>query len=497
MIAIVGEHGRVELVNRTWERSLGWTLHELEEQHLDIYALAYPDPQYCQQVLDFVAAATGEWTDLKVRVRDGRVIDITVAIVHLSNGMSLVIAQDITERKQAEAAIRSLLQISEKLHATLDIDALLAALVIEAMELIDAEIGWSGLRSSEGMVCHTHITRDLQVVPFEYFLPPSVGLPGWVLVHKVPYVMNDAQADKLIIPEIRERFGVKALIDTPILDAQGEVIGFFEVGNKKNGAGFSESDVEKLVAVSRIASIALQNAMSYRNLERAEKALRESQLHLQLLSRQLLQAQEAERRSIARELHDEIGQQLTALSLILTSEHPSPDQLSDAHAVVRGLIDRLRNLSLDLRPTILDDLGLIPALVWLFERYTSQTTVSVRFEHSGLEEQRFDPEVETTAYRIVQEALTNVARHAGVREVTVRLWIDDDTLSVMIVDGGRGFDPQRINTRASSGLAGMQERAALLGGEMTIESAVGEGTRLTVTLPLQGGTGLGEQEQGP
>src|SRR5205085_778480 len=116
--------------------------------------------------------------------------------------------------------------------------------------------------------------------------------------------MNDAQSDTMIIPEIRERFGVNNAIDTPILDAQGEVIGFFEVNNKKNGAaGFSESDLEKLVAVSRIASFALQNAISYGNLERAEKALRESQQHLQRLSRQLLQAQEAERRSIARELH--------------------------------------------------------------------------------------------------------------------------------------------------------------------------------------------------
>jgi len=104
--------------------------------------------------------------------------------------------------------------------------------------------------------------------------------------------MNDAQSDTMIIPDIRERFGVNAAIDTPILDAQGEVIGFFEVNNKKNGAEFSESDVEKLVAVSRIVSIALQNAMSYGNLERAEKALRESQLHLQALSRRLLEVQE-------------------------------------------------------------------------------------------------------------------------------------------------------------------------------------------------------------
>src|SRR2546423_9572784 len=100
--------------------------------------------------------------------------------------------------------------------------------------------------------------------------------------------MHDAQSDNVIIPEIRERFGVTSAIDTPILDAQGEVIGFFEVNNKKNGGKFSETDVKKLVAVSRIASVALQNAMSYGNLERTEKLLREIQLGLQALTRRLL-----------------------------------------------------------------------------------------------------------------------------------------------------------------------------------------------------------------
>jgi len=221
------------------------------------------------------------WPDGSVHVIFGR-----ATVVYDASGQAIRVYGtnvDITERKQAEAAIGSLLQISEKLHATLDIDALLDSLVIEAMKLIDAEIGWSGLRTEEGMVCHTHIGRDLQVIPFKYTWPPGIGLPGWVLVHKVPYVMNDAQSDKFLIPEIREQFGVKGAIDTPILDAQGEVIGFFEVNNKKNGAGFSESDVEKLVAVSRIAAIALQNAMSYRNLQQAEDALRRSEDHLRLV----------------------------------------------------------------------------------------------------------------------------------------------------------------------------------------------------------------------
>jgi len=162
---------------------------------------------------------------------------------------------------------------------------------------------------------------------------------------------------------------------------------------------------------------------------------------------------------------------------------------------VRDLIAQVRSLALDLRPAMLDDLGLVPALVWLFERYTAQTHVAVRFEHAGLEEQRFAPEVETTAYRIIQEALTNVARHAGVSEVTVRLWTDDDTLSVIIVDRGRGFDLQTVRTTLSSGLAGMAERAALLGGSLTIESAPATGTRVTASLPLHSDGEPRRQEQ--
>jgi PAS domain S-box-containing protein len=396
-------------------------------------------------------------------------------------------AQDITERKQAEAAIRSLLQISEKLHATLDIDALLGSLVIEAMKLIDAEIGWSGLRTEQGMVCHTHITRGLQVVPFKYLWPPGVGLPGWVLVHKVPYMMNDAQSDKLIIPEIRERFGVNAAIDTPILDSQGEVIGFFEINNKKNGAKFSESDVEMLVAVSRIASIALQNAMSYGNLERAEKALRESQLQLQALSRRLLEVQEAERRKIARELHDEIGQALTGIKLILEKTIREPNvapALELALGVSNELIGRVRDLSLELRPAMLDDLGLLPALKWHVERYTNQVDIKVDFKHAALEGRRFPPEIETAAYRIVQEALTNIARHAMVKRVEVNIRADDNMLRIEVRDAGIGFHSGSVTASNTGGLSGMRERATMLGGQVKVDSAPGAGTLLTAELPL-------------
>jgi signal transduction histidine kinase len=193
--------------------------------------------------------------------------------------------------------------------------------------------------------------------------------------------------------------------------------------------------------------------------------------------------EEAERRHLAKELHDEIGQSLTALKLRLQVAEPT-EQVTQARGLVDELLTRVSNLSLDLRPAMLDDLGLLPALVWLFERYTAQTRVLVQFAHSGLEG-RLSSVVETAAFRIVQEALTNVARHAGVPSVNVRVWRDGDTLAVQIADDGRGFDADAaLAAGRSSGLSGMRERASALGGSLTIEARVGGGARLTAELPL-------------
>ncbi len=126
-------------------------------------------------------------------------------------------------------------------------------------------------------------------------------------------------------------------------------------------------------------------------------------------------------------------------------------------------------------------------LLWHFEQYTAQTNVKVGFEHSGLEGQRFQLDVETAAYRIVQESLTNIARHAKVRRATVRVWADQSRLNLQIEDRGSGFDPQAAQAGGrASGLTGMRERAISLGGQLTIESAPGarSGTKLTADLPL-------------
>ncbi len=207
------------------------------------------------------------------------------------------------------------------------------------------------------------------------------------------------------------------------------------------------------------------------------------------LSIRLMDVQENERAHLARELHDEIGQLLTGLRLLLGRNGDSRGDARDlrteqARTIVDDLLARVQGLSFDLRPAALDQLGLVPALLGLFERYTAQTGLLVQFKHQGAGT-RFPSRVETGAYRIVQEALTNTARYAGVSHVTVRLWTKANNLNLQIEDRGCGFDPEVVlKAPRSSGLIGMQERITRIGGRVTIESSPGNGTAIVAELPL-------------
>jgi len=233
--------------------------------------------------------------------------------------------------------------------------------------------------------------------------------------------------------------------------------------------------------------------------ERLFDELRKSHQRLQVMSQRLVEVQENERRYIARELHDEIGQSLTGLKIslemglrTLTGEHGP--YLKEAQKLADELMTIVREMSLNLRPTMLDDLGVLAALVWHFERFTTQTSIRVNFDHKEIE-RRFLPQLETALYRIVQEALTNIARHAKVDEVFVELWADNDRVHLVIRDEGVGFDPKAaLAANASSGLAGMHERVKLLRGHIEIKSSVKKGTILTAELPIADSSAVGEEE---
>lgn len=208
--------------------------------------------------------------------------------------------------------------------------------------------------------------------------------------------------------------------------------------------------------------------------------------NLQALSHRLVEIQEAERRKIALELHDEIGQLLTGLKLQLDTGTENGAAQTKARDLADGLIQKVRNLSLELRPTMLDDLGLLPALLWHFDRFTSLTGVKVNFSQSGLADNRFSPEIETATYRVIQEALTNVARHSGAGEASVQALHRDGVLSIQVEDRGGGFMAEtELTNNRTRGLRGMRERVVLVGGSITIDSVPGWGTSILVELPAK------------
>jgi two-component system sensor histidine kinase UhpB len=251
----------------------------------------------------------------------------------------------------------------------------------------------------------------------------------------------------------------------------------------------------------------------------SEEALKESQRQLQTLSSRLMEVQEAERRNIARELHDEIGQLLTCLKLGLEvcprlPPEAASSKLSEVQELVRDLITKVSDLSLGLRPPMLDDLGLLPAICWLCERCGNQTGVDVALDHSGFDQGGFDQggfdqsgvvrdglvpggcggagierrlpsALKTAAYRIVQESLSNVARHAGIKQAAVALRAGRNWLEVEVEDRGTGFDLHAaMSSGRSGGLLGMRERALLLGGCLSIQTRRELGTRVKATLPF-------------
>ncbi|MCK6483934.1 MAG: PAS domain S-box protein [Phycisphaerae bacterium] len=226
--------------------------------------------------------------------------------------------------------------------------------------------------------------------------------------------------------------------------------------------------------------------------KRAESALRESRERLALLSRQLMSAHETERRSLARELHDEIGQVLTAVHINLQQARTVRDarataRLDQSVDIVSQAIQRVRDMSLNLRPAMLDDFGLVAAVRWYADRVrqTGGLDIELRTHTSGEE---LPSEISTACFRIVQEALTNVQRHAGARRVLIELSESDEVIRVSVTDDGVGFDVDAARRRAmqavSFGIIGMQERVELLGGEFALSSTPGEGTCVRARLPL-------------
>jgi PAS domain S-box-containing protein len=273
------------------------------------------------------------------------------------------------------------------------------------------------------------------------------------------------------------------------LRARGRTVGALSV-LAADAAHFRTSEIDLLAAIGQQMGVALENARLWEQLRRKE------QLRGELLAR-IIHAQEEERQRIARELHDATGQSLNALVIglnaVTTALERSPDSvpalLERLKVSASDTVRELQSIIYDLRPALLDDLGLIPVLRWYArERLEAQGTC-VTLTVDG-ESGRLPAEVETALFRIGQEAITNISRHAGARHVTIQVRFEPRHVSIEVSDDGLGFAVagalDRSQQRPGLGLLGIRERANLLGGRLSIESEPGAGTRLHVLLPLEG-----------
>lgn len=227
--------------------------------------------------------------------------------------------------------------------------------------------------------------------------------------------------------------------------------------------------------------------------QRLLQRLEANEREFRRLGRAVWRVQEDERRRLARELHDGLGQNLTALkhrlgqigSELMPEQTSLRDKLDTALALCAGALDDTRNLSRLLRPPILDDLGLEPALQWLARSTQETTGMAVVVDVEALP--ALDGELQTLLFRVAQEALNNAGKHAAAGSVLLRLVARERQLQLQVIDDGRGFDPALVATAGGSGLGSMRERLRLYGGQLELRASPGNGTRLRATVPLDVG----------
>jgi signal transduction histidine kinase len=324
------------------------------------------------------------------------------------------------------------------------------------------------------------LEQTLDCLP-NFTFPPEQGLElGAPLV--IDDVHNTNETPTALILASR-KLDYRTLVLAPIV-AKNTMLGILVIAYA-NSAPLTQQHRQLLCGICNQLGMTIQNSQLWEQLKHKE------QLRAQLLNK-VVSAQEEERQRISRELHDETGQALTSLLVQLKILERSGNltevrtQVEHIRQVVARTLQEVRRLAADLRPSALDDLGLIPALEGYIYNYASKTGIHVDFEAHGVEDIRLLYDVEIVLYRVIQESLTNIARHASATEATVTIRREQDRIDLSIRDNGCGFDTANVFNGGDRGLGilGMQERIQLLGGRFECDSAPGAGTRIHVELSI-------------
>lgn len=499
IVVMTDQKGIIRYVNDKFCEISKYSQEELLHHDHSIVNSGYHPPEFFENLWTTINQGQVWNGEIRNRAKDGNYYWVDTTIVPFLNEKKKpfqywAIRFDITERKLSEEAQQRYAQRIEGMHK---IDQ---AILAQQSSKQTAEAALWHLRSL--VPCEWAIVTlfDLEQdqaeviagdVYGELVLPKGTILPLGHLSTlnvfsegSVYYVedMADLEQPSLMMQRLLDA-NIRCCIVVPLF-IEGRLIGELELASICVAAFTNEHQ--------KIASqVAAQLALAIEKARLFEQ-IRADRERLHTLSSQLMEAQETERRHIARELHDEIGQALTAVKINLQAVQRSLGDnavafpIQESISVVEDALQQVRNLSLDLRPSLLDDLGLVSALRWYVDRYAQRSGVVAEFSTDSYPAQRL-PNIETACFRIVQEALTNVMRHAQARQVSVKLHQRQEDLHLSISDNGVGFDVQTARTRAaqggSLGLLGMEERALLVGGQLKIKSKQGGGTEINAHFP--------------
>lgn len=434
-----------------------------------------------------VARAVGKG-DLGYRARhymDDEIGELSDAF----NAMTEALARSRDKLVRHNRELAALNAVAAAVSSSRTLKEVLSAALAKTLEIVNAPAGWillpdngrSVIAAYQGL-SSTFIARETTSTT-----PPclcqEVLATGEVML--VPNVRHNCP--RLERARLLKGSDLHCHLSIP-LQVKDKVLGVMNVASNPLRGEFLAEEISLLRAIGQQVGIAIENAQLWDEVK--QKELQRGQLLEKLIT-----AQEDERRRIARELHDEAGSLLTSLmvGLRLLEEVPgTAEQLRPKIAELKGICTRtlegLHRLSRELRPSALDRLGLVAALEQLVNEFSHHYGVSAHFQALGCESMCIPSQVETSLYRIAQEALTNAARHAEAHTVDVLLERRDDTVVLIVEDDGRGFDAaRRLHSDAAPdghlGLLGMRERATLVGGRFTLESSPGQGTTIFVEIP--------------
>jgi signal transduction histidine kinase len=399
-------------------------------------------------------------------------------------------AQDITERKQAEDALQRyvsqlmlLNDVGTRIAGVLDLKAVLdrAVQLIHdrfdyhhvALFIVDDEREELVMRAKAGNFAH--------LFPPDHRLPLGEGMVGCAGYRGESQLANDVDSNPRYVNRYPEEIPTCSELAVPI-KISGETVGVLDIQSPKPDA-FEEDDVLVMETLAGQIAVTIENARLY-------EAERDARQQLRDLADYLQNAREAERKRVAREIHDELGQTLTALKFDLSQlvkQLPrdalaSRDKADEMVFLIDHAIDTVRRVSTELRPGLLDDLGLAAAIEWQAEEFAQRTGIGIDL-HLSKEAVVLESDVVTALFRIFQETLTNVARHARASQVRVELDVGPDQVMLRVRDDGRGITERELSSSEALGLLGMRERAHALGGEVAFEGVPSRSTTVTVRIP--------------